>query len=133
MEIDVENEVLWIRERYNEITANINAGNYAESVNQEGVTLYFSGSEIQAITVAKGIGGNPYRRFYYYDNEQLIFAYYENKDAHRFYLYDQRLIRWRYSGNALDPQNAVNYDLEQSDEYKIWEKSILEESNRLKG
>ncbi|MDE6929142.1 MAG: discoidin domain-containing protein, partial [Lachnospiraceae bacterium] len=57
---------------------------------------------------------------------------YENKDAHRFYLYEEKLMRWRYSENVTEEQDAVNHDLEYSEEYFKWENAILEESNMLK-
>lgn len=37
-------------------------------------------------------------------------------------------IRWRYSEDASAPQNAVNHDLEDSDEYHDWQKTVLKEA-----
>ncbi len=126
---DVEEEILWIREKYNDIVANISEEKYEEYSLEEGVIAYCDDSELCAVVVSQNVNQNPYRRFYYYYDGKLIFAYYENDDAHRLYFHEEQLIRWRYSKDSTNAQDAVNYDLEQSQEYKSWESCVLDESN----
>ena len=125
---NVEDEVVSIRTLYNEITAAVSGGNYEELKTSDGVTVYKDENHVKEIAVPAGTDESSYRRFYYYNDDQLIFAYYEGTSAHRFYFHDGQLIRWRYSQNASDPQNAVNHDLEDSDEYHDWQKKVLKEA-----
>ena len=119
---NVEDEVVSIRTLYNEITAAVSGGNYEELKTSDGVTVYKDENHVKEIAVPAGTDESSYRRFYYYNDDQLIFAYYEGTSAHRFYFHDGQLIRWRYS------QNAVNHDLEDSDEYHDWQKKVLKEA-----
>lgn len=130
--IIVEDEVLQIREFYNKIVENIEAGKYSEISLQDGSIIYYEDSKLRVIIVPKNVNGSSYRKSYYYSEDKLIFAYYEAQDAHRFYFNEEQLMRWRYSKNALDAQNAVNYDFEKTDEYLGWEYTVLEDSNILK-
>ena len=52
--IDVEAEVLAIREKYNEITASISSGNNTEFTLRDGVTVYCDGAQLQAIILLTG-------------------------------------------------------------------------------
>ena len=61
----------------------------------------------------------------------MFFAYYEGKDAHRFYLTQGRLIRWRYSADAANPQNAINHDRENSQEYLEMGKRLNQDNYAL--
>ena len=125
---NVEDEVVSIRTLYNEITAAVSGGNYEELKTSDGVTVYKDENHVKEIAVPAGTDESSYRRFYYYNDDQLIFAYYEGTSAHRFYFHDEQLIRWRYSEDASAPQNAVNHDLEDSDEYHDWQKTVLKEA-----
>ena len=78
-----------------------------------------------------GTDNNSYRRSYYYSDDELIFAYYEAEDAYRFYFDDREMIRWRYSQDALNAQEAVNHDLEQNEEYQNRETDVLAESDKI--
>lgn len=131
-EENVEEGVLRIRERYNDISANIAEGRYEEYSLQDGIIVYCDDSELCAIVISKDVNQNPYRRFYYYDDGELIFSYYENEDAHRLYFQDEQLIRWRYSKDAANAQDAINYDFGESEEYMEWESCALDESNKYK-
>lgn len=131
--IDVEAHVERIREQYNEIVSAISSGVYTQSVTDGGAEIYSEEQQTRAAIVAKGNGNNDYSRFYYYDEGELFFAYYEGSDAHRFYFADGRLIRWRYAANAQDSQNAVNHDLESTEEYQSWEQSVLADSAAVVG
>lgn len=47
-----------------------------------------------------------------------FFAYYEGSDAHRFYFSGGNMVRWRYTSDASNPDDAVNYDQEATEEYQ---------------
>ena len=129
-DVDVEEQVLVIREEYNDITSKVSNGTYTEEVLSEGVLGYYNGSELKEIVVYAGVDGNDYRRFYYFDEGELMFAYYEGDDAHRFYFYEGSLIRWRYSKDTANAQDAVNHDLESSSQYIDWEIEVLNDAKK---
>ena len=116
-EINVEDEVSSIRDKYDSI--------------MEGVTSYYSGNSLEAIFVDTGYSGNDYSRRYYFDNDRLIFAYFEGSDSHRLYFKDNKLFRWRYASEATDPQNAVNHDMDGTDGYQQIEEYARNEGYRL--
>ena len=129
---DVEEEVLSIRDRYNEITENISSGQYTETVLQDGITIYCDGSQLQAAVLQAGTNGNIYRRWYYYSDDDLIFAYYENEDSHRFYFKDHKMIRWRECKDAKNYDEGMNHDMESTAEYLQWESTVIQDSDMLK-
>jgi len=126
LNINVEDEVLSIREIYNDTVEAINKGKYTEKSIAEGIKGYYDEAEIKAIIVPYSASDDIYSKSYYYNNGKLIFAYYEASDANRLYFVDEQLIRWRYSENANDPQNAENFDLVQSDDYEYWNMNVIE-------
>lgn len=129
--VDVEEAVLDIREDYNKIIENISAGRYTEGKLSNGAIFYLDEGNLVSITVPKNTDGSEYSRSYYYGAEGLFFAYYEGKDAHRFYLTQGRMIRWRYSADAEKPQEAVNHDKENSQEYKEMEEKLYQDNYAL--
>ncbi len=129
--VDVEEAVLDIREDYNKIMENISAGRYTEGKLSNGAIFYLDEGNLVSITVPKNTDGSEYSRSYYYGDEGLFFAYYEGKDAHRFYLTQGRMIRWRYSADAEKPQEAVNHDKENSQEYKEMEEKLYQDNYAL--
>lgn len=129
--VDVEEAVLDIREEYNKIIENISAGRYTEGKLSNGAIFYLEEGNLVSITVPKNTDGSEYSRSYYYGDEGLFFAYYEGKDAHRFYLTQGRMIRWRYSADAEKPQEAVNHDKENSQEYKEMEEKLYQDNYAL--
>ena len=129
--VDVEEAVLDIREDYNKIIENISAGRYTEGKLSNGAIFYLDEGNLVSITVPKNTDGSEYNRSYYYGDEGLFFAYYEGKDAHRFYLTQGRMIRWRYSADAEKPQEAVNHDKENSQEYKEMEEKLYQDNYAL--
>lgn len=126
--VSVEDEVLVIREKYNSIVSNISSGKYNEVKLENNITTYYDSGELKAVIVPINANGMAYRQFYYYDQGQLIFAYLENTDSHRFYFYENALMRWRYCSDAIKSSEAVNYDWETFDAYKNWEEIVLEEA-----
>lgn len=129
--VDVEEAVLDIREDYNKIIENISAGRYTEGKLSNGAIFYLDEGNLVSITVPKNTDGSEYSRSYYYGDEGLFFAYYEGKDAHRFYLTQGRVIRWRYSADAEKTQEAVNHDKENSQEYKEMEEKLYQDNYAL--
>ena len=122
---DVEEEVTGIREVYNNITTAVQEGAYDMVSLSGGGEAYYDKGELKAVFIPKNTDGIPYRRCYYFEGTRLFFAYYEGTDAHRFYFWGREMIRWRYSADAMDAQNAVNHDLEDSQEYGDWEETVL--------
>lgn len=127
---DVEAEVENIRAIYNEITLLIATGDLAASYAEDGSVSYSDGSAIWAIYAEPGTD-YAYSRFYYYLDGQLFFAYYEAEDAFRFYFWEDQLIRLRYSFDVTDPQDAVNLDLDSSQEILALRDAVLAESQWL--
>lgn len=131
-DVSVEENVLIIREKYNEIVSSISSGVYEEYRLEDNVTGYYDGNELKAVIVSKGTNGIEYTQSYYYDEGNLFFAYYESEDSHRFYFYEEYLMRWRYCANANIPSDAINYDWDSFEEYIEWEKVVLDASNVFK-
>ena len=128
-ESNIEEQVLAIREEYNNIVESVNSGIYDEKILSNGVSAYYEKNIIRNIIVPKNAIENQYMQSYYYDSSgNIIFAYYESNDANRLYFENFKLIRWRYSSSAGDAQNAVNHDLENSNEYLYWEDTVLYDS-----
>ena len=125
--MDVEAEVSRIRAIYNDTVANMDR--WSVVVEQEGINLYYNEWDLKCVIVPRGAWGVDYSRYYYYEDQELIFAYYEAKDAHRFYFYEGELMRWRYSPDAQDAQNATNYDWANTAEYNQWEQTVRNEGN----
>lgn len=132
--ISVKDETLAIRDIYNEIVSKRDAGDYDRVQIKHGVVGYYDDSgALKCLTVysgTDGIGGysEDYGRWYYYDNDQLIFAFYDGKDAHRLYFYNGLLMRWRYRPVGVESTDSINYDFEFSDKYLELEKLALEEA-----
>lgn len=129
MDVSVEEEVKRIRSIYNEITAAKDAKQYSVSREEKGVTLYSDQTGIRCVEIVRGYAGSPYARYYYYENQKLIFAYLEAKDSHRLYFKDEHLFRWRYASDAAKASAAVNHDQEDSPEFRSWERFALQEAD----
>jgi hypothetical protein len=129
-DINVEEEVINIREAYNNIVDDVKSGNYYQKITDNGISAYYEGSVIRLIVVPKGIDGNYYAEYFYYDSYgDIIFSYYVADDASRLYFVNSRLIRWRYSANSNDAQNAENHDLEDNSQFDDWEENVLADSS----
>lgn len=132
--ISVENEVANIRSIYRRIESNISEENYSESSPARGITVYRnSWGEIVCVTVRKGTEGldaysDQYRRFYYFEDGQLVFAFFEGTDAHRLYFCDEMLMRWRYCPNSNNVKDAYNQDFTFSEEFLQWEQLAINEA-----
>lgn len=131
-EIDVEECVGQIRERYNDIVSGMSSNAYEEIMMDNGITAYYDGNNLKSVIAVKGTIDIAYSRSYYYDGDELIFAYYEGQDAHRFYFENNQLIRWRYTYDISEQQNAQNHDLEETEEYNDWQQGVLKDALELK-
>ena len=129
--IDVEAEVLSIREIYSHIESRLDTDKLSKRSIRSGVAGYFNsaGDLVWAVVYrgTAGIGSHSdiYSRSYYYDNGQLVFAFYEGKDSHRFYFCNEYLMRWLYRASGV----SVNHDFTFSTEYLEWEKLAKKESD----
>lgn len=130
--IEVEEMVLVIRDKYNEIVNSISTNLYEKCNIADGVVAYYYEDELKAVIVEKGKNDIEYTQSYYYDQNDLMFAYYENEDSHRFYFYEGYLMRWRYCADADKASDAINYDWDEFDEYIEWESTVLFNSNIYK-
>lgn len=129
---NVEDSVTVIREKYNAVVANRDAGVYWEAFYKDGVTSYLDDNGQLVCAVAEfGVDTLGYRTFYYYEGGELFFAYYEGADSHRLYFENGQLIRWRYCPDAAVPENAENHDLEDSAAYRRWEATVIQNSDAM--
>lgn len=128
-DVDVELEVQLIRNKYNSIQDKIEKGKYQSIDMGNGVLHYIKGGDIKAIVANDG---EDYVKYYYFEKNTLFFAYYEGTDAYRFYFSDGSLIRWRYTEDATDIDNAVNHDLENNDEFFEWENTVWNHAKKYK-
>ena len=129
---EFEAELERIRDLYYEIEPNRQAGTYDAYDPENGVVYYFSDGELIAITTQPNVENNAYRRFYYYQDGVLFFAYYEGSDSYRFYFYQGRLIRQRYTPDTAVSNNAVNLDQATTESYLKWESRVLTEEAQLR-
>lgn len=131
-DLNTEDEVEQIRELYDNITASLSADVYETIALDNGIVIHYDGNDLKAVIVPKGLDNSAYTAYYYYDNNSPFFAYYEGTDSHRFYFYNEKLIRWRYCSDALDSQDGINHDGENTSEYNQWEEVVLSEAYRMK-
>ena len=129
---EFEAAITHIRELYNEIESNRQAGTYDAYDPENGVVYYFSDDDLIAITTQPNVENNAYRRFYYYQDGVLFFAYYEGSDSYRFYFCQGRLIRLRYTPDTAISNTAANYDQATTENYLKWECRVLTEDAQLR-
>lgn len=129
---EFEAAITHIRELYNEIESNRQAGTYDAYDPENGVVYYFSDDDLIAITTQPNVENNAYRRFYYYQDGVLFFAYYEGSDSYRFYFCQGRLIRLRYTPDTAVSNTAANYDQATTENYLKWEYRVLTEDAQLR-
>lgn len=129
---DVETEVARIREIYNTIVSDIENNNYKEKTIDDGFVTYSDNEKLKAIVISKDYSQIGYACFYYFDDEKLVFAYYEGENAHRFYFNDEQMIRWRKSEDASKYEEGTNHDMEDTAEYTQWESTVKQNASVLK-
>jgi hypothetical protein len=126
---DVEGEVSRIRELWTDDRSAISNGEYLMTSVDTGITAFWNGGNLKMIEVVSGTNDIAYSRIYEYENNTLIFAYWEGEDAHRLYFTNGYQFRWRHtlaSGEYVDYDNAYN-----NAGFLERERTALTESNRL--
>ena len=118
----VEAEVLEIREKYNQIMENYNAGKYSEYGIRDNVAACWDEDDIVIIMADSDVDDYGYSRYYYFSEGEIFFAYYEAADSYRFYFKDGSLIRIRYCEDAYYNDDAVNID--NPDDFGNWQKKV---------
>lgn len=83
--MDVEAIALQIENQYEKIASGISFGSYDTTTVSEGIIAYSEQNLIKAIVFRKDSGEDGYAKNFYYDEDELFFAYYEDSDSHRFY------------------------------------------------
>ena len=128
-DIDVYEYVLFVREIYETVSEQRKDGTLQKKEIQRGVYAYYDQNyRIRYLVVSRGTEGigqysQDYSRSYLFRDNALIFAFYEGSDQHRFYFYDELLVRWKYTNAA----GSSYYDLEFSDAYFSWESTVVDE------
>lgn len=128
--IDVESEVLGIRDAYNDIISDRDNGLLREVKLGTGVTGYYDAAgTLRSVVVYRGTEGigqesSKYSRSYYYRDGELFFAFFEGSDSHRLYFYDGLLMRWLYRSNA----GSEYHDFDFTGRYMELEQMAKEES-----
>lgn len=128
--IDVEREIESIRTVYYDIMSDIENGVLQKNRVNDSVEVYYDArGEIRSVVVYRGKEGigqesSKYSRSYYYNNGELIFAFFEGTDSHRLYFYDGMLMRWLYRSNA----GSEYHDFDFTNRYLELERLATEES-----
>ncbi len=125
---EVEKEVSRIRVLYNEFEPKCQNKTYSSHTITGKVIRNDDGKAMTRIVVPKGVGQMNYSRYYYLEDDKLIFAYIEGKDSYRLYFKNERLFRLRYTASVAEKSKAVNHDNEDSAECRSWEKFALDEA-----
>lgn len=119
---ETENEVLRIKQMYNEIEAGY--GDYIYRVSDWGGELLDNGY-YQKIVLPVGVDGSMYERRYYYKNHELFFAFYrQGANEHRFYFSTGNLIKWIFDKDDIDKEENWQGWLD-------WESIVLFEGGDL--
>ncbi len=124
-EIDVEEDITALEEIYLDIVDGLSQGKYRQIVIGNGVTAYDEAGALKAVIEELGTGGIAYKRTYYYDNNTLFCAEYENQEAHKFYFCDNVMIRWVHYKDAKNKAKMEVHDMEKTPEYARLESDII--------
>jgi len=88
---------------------------------------YFNG--LKRLELEKNTNEIKFSRLYHFEESQLIFAYFEGKDAHHLYFKDGRLFRWRYTPDISKPLEWIDYENEWNfPEYNRWRDFAINEA-----
>ena len=134
--ISVQHECNSIAEVYSDIEWKREEKLYKMKELSSGAQAYYDRNGNLACLIVfrglKGIGSysDTYSRCYYFNNGELIFAFFEGNDSHRLYFYDEMLMRWRYTSTK---GTAVNYDFDFSKDYLELEELALNEAKAYIG
>ena len=132
LEVDVEIEITGIREIYNTIVSGMENNEYEQKTIEDGFVTYSDNNGLRSIVISKDYSEINYACFYYFNDDKLIFAYYEGENSHRFYFKDDRMIRWRKCEDAENSEEGTNHDMEDTAEYLQWESTVQQNAKALK-
>ena len=132
VDAEVESEVNKIIDIYNTTVSSIENGNYKRDIIEEGVEVYSDNNKLKAIVVSKDYSKINYTCNYYFDDDKLIFAYYEGENAHRFYFKNEKMIRWKQCDDISKTDDGITRDMEDTAEYSQWESTVKQNAKRLK-
>ncbi len=127
----IEDEVLRIRDIYNETVAAVNEESYWAVALDEWTTAYYDDAGYIREIFSKDKEQKWYTRYFYFENGDLIFAYYEGDDSHRLYFWQEKLFRWLYVPDINDPSVSEIHDNEESESFYFWEECVLQESKEI--
>ena len=127
----IDEKISHIRSVYQDIVTSMQENAYSRIDFTEALSGYSDGENVRCIIKPSQSEKELYKKYYYYEGNNLIFAYYEGVDAHRFYFDDNKLIRWRYSSDASIPDSAVNYE-EETEELINWQEQVYADAMKAK-
>lgn len=131
--IDVEQETAKIEEIYNTTFSHIKDNSLKKTIVEDGFSIYSDNDNLKLIFASKDYSKINYDCFYCYQNEKLIFAFYEGTtSAHYFYFKDEKMIRWRKCEDVSNSEEGINHDMEDSTEYSQWESTVQQNARTLK-
>lgn len=125
----LNDEIVNINILYDEVQAELNAGEL-QKVEEDGVIYHYDDlGALRFVYVKPGTGGLDYERTFYYHNDKLFFAYYEENDSHSLYFKDDELIRWRYCADKSNPSAREDFDQQHREQsYQDMESTVLTEA-----
>ena len=132
-DLDLTKEFTHVKDLYDEILANQQAGVYRKEILRKGVTAYYDDNGVlKKLSITRGTDGigsysDDYGRSYYLEDGKPVFAFYQGDDAHRLYFYKGLLMRWRYNPIGSETSGAVNHDFTFSDTYMMLERLAQQE------
>ncbi len=126
----LEESVSAISDYVTAVGSDIGSANLDAYNPQDDVTSYFDGNALVAIFVKDGVDGIWYNREYYYYDNSLIYAHFENGPEHKFYFDSGDMVRWSYKEDGKN--TWINLDSEPTEEYFDWAEAVLSESSQLK-
>ncbi len=97
---NVSEQVSYIRNAYYEIQNSLQT---LKTINDGEITKYYRNNKVVRLDISSGTIDN-YTRFYYFDNEKLIFVFcFDGNKENRLYFKDNVLFRWiDENGNTHD-------------------------------
>lgn len=120
---DMEEKIKYIRKVFYSIQAEYEG--YVKTDVRDGIVHYTSpnGAWVKC-SVNGGTDENPWSREYYYENGQLLFAFYFQKKAeNRFYFWDGAMIRW------IDESGTVHDNEFSNNLWSTWENQVKSDSS----
>lgn len=121
--IDVNTEVRNIQEKYKSLPE---PNNLPDPTSDQPINKCYDDNNMKIIKVYCGYDDTNYSRMYYYENDQIYFAfiYFKGEEEHRLYFKDNSLIRYK-------DENGIIYDVDKEDIVCGWTKFALEDSYKV--